>query len=461
MPSSEPTRAMPIPGPATRTGGTRSGPIGGAQPSRPRPTPAEECAFAGLRPYSVTSTKSICLEPPRRDEHAAAGSAARRARRRSVGAVESLRRRTAPSTRSGQSCMPSRTSPTARSTVRIRRRRSHRLPQARLLTSMGLRLRRVRGPVPRIPPSGLPSFSGRTWRWSPTISRCSMSGAGGASSWRFSPRRDRGARRGQRPRHDRAMQGSWPVGDAGRCQRSPGKRRGSDSRNGVLRPGDRAPARERSTAPTRRFVAKAQTRRPVHRRDGQSSQYSGAQDVLGRPTHQHPVFPEVALGLCAIAGFCPAYVFAPGHGILSWRNSSRRAMPLSRPRRHRPQRRRRQPEPVSASMPAMRVLTVVLPRTLPQARVLARSLRLHEPEWRLEVAIVGTPKSVAGDDLELVSVAEELEHGARSRFWPGTDRTSSSACWSRACLRGAPAPAQSPCSICRRPSGFSAGSSRS
>lgn len=30
-------------------------------------------------------------------------------------------------------------------------------------------------------------------------------------------------------------------------------------------------------------------------------------------THQHPVFPEVALGLCAIAGFCPAYVFAPGH----------------------------------------------------------------------------------------------------------------------------------------------------
>ena len=30
-------------------------------------------------------------------------------------------------------------------------------------------------------------------------------------------------------------------------------------------------------------------------------------------THQHPVFPEVALALCAIAGFCPAYVFAPGY----------------------------------------------------------------------------------------------------------------------------------------------------
>ena len=30
-------------------------------------------------------------------------------------------------------------------------------------------------------------------------------------------------------------------------------------------------------------------------------------------THQHPIFPEVALALCAIAGFCPGYVFAPGY----------------------------------------------------------------------------------------------------------------------------------------------------
>jgi SAM-dependent methyltransferase len=30
------------------------------------------------------------------------------------------------------------------------------------------------------------------------------------------------------------------------------------------------------------------------------------------PTHQHPLFPEVALALCAIAGFSSAYVFAPG-----------------------------------------------------------------------------------------------------------------------------------------------------
>ncbi len=29
-------------------------------------------------------------------------------------------------------------------------------------------------------------------------------------------------------------------------------------------------------------------------------------------THQHPIFPEVALALCAIAGFDTAYVFAPG-----------------------------------------------------------------------------------------------------------------------------------------------------
>jgi methyltransferase family protein len=30
------------------------------------------------------------------------------------------------------------------------------------------------------------------------------------------------------------------------------------------------------------------------------------------PTHQHPIFPEVALALCAIAGFACAYVFTPG-----------------------------------------------------------------------------------------------------------------------------------------------------
>ncbi len=31
------------------------------------------------------------------------------------------------------------------------------------------------------------------------------------------------------------------------------------------------------------------------------------------PTHKHPIFPEVALALCAIAGFAPAFVFAPGY----------------------------------------------------------------------------------------------------------------------------------------------------
>jgi 2-polyprenyl-3-methyl-5-hydroxy-6-metoxy-1,4-benzoquinol methylase len=30
-------------------------------------------------------------------------------------------------------------------------------------------------------------------------------------------------------------------------------------------------------------------------------------------THQHPIFPEVALAMCALAGFAPAYVFAPGY----------------------------------------------------------------------------------------------------------------------------------------------------
>jgi 2-polyprenyl-3-methyl-5-hydroxy-6-metoxy-1,4-benzoquinol methylase len=31
-------------------------------------------------------------------------------------------------------------------------------------------------------------------------------------------------------------------------------------------------------------------------------------------THRQPIFPEVALAMCAIAGFSPAYVFAPGYG---------------------------------------------------------------------------------------------------------------------------------------------------
>ncbi|HEY2282784.1 MAG TPA: methionine biosynthesis protein MetW [Solirubrobacteraceae bacterium] len=31
-------------------------------------------------------------------------------------------------------------------------------------------------------------------------------------------------------------------------------------------------------------------------------------------THQHPIFPEVALAICAIAGFRSGYVFAPGFG---------------------------------------------------------------------------------------------------------------------------------------------------
>ena len=31
------------------------------------------------------------------------------------------------------------------------------------------------------------------------------------------------------------------------------------------------------------------------------------------PTHKHPIFPEVALALFAIAGFAPAFLFAPGY----------------------------------------------------------------------------------------------------------------------------------------------------
>lgn len=58
----------------------------------------------------------------------------------------------------------------------------------------------------------------------------------------------------------------------------------------------------------------------------------------------------------------------------------------------------------------MRVLCVTFPGMLPHARVLADSLRQHEPEWRLEVAVVGSPPSrSSGEDLRLLSVAEELD----------------------------------------------------
>ncbi len=56
----------------------------------------------------------------------------------------------------------------------------------------------------------------------------------------------------------------------------------------------------------------------------------------------------------------------------------------------------------------MRVLSVATPDLLPQARVLARSLARHEPEWQLEVALVG-PRHEPDAELDLTFVQDELE----------------------------------------------------
>ena len=61
----------------------------------------------------------------------------------------------------------------------------------------------------------------------------------------------------------------------------------------------------------------------------------------------------------------------------------------------------------------MQVLTILTPETLPQARALARSLRRHEPDWSLDVLVVGRLDSAdyakASEELRLLSVAEVLD----------------------------------------------------
>lgn len=62
----------------------------------------------------------------------------------------------------------------------------------------------------------------------------------------------------------------------------------------------------------------------------------------------------------------------------------------------------------------MRVLCVTFPGMLPQARVLADSLRQHEPQWRLEVVVIGSPpRGSSWDDLRVLPVAEELDIDVR------------------------------------------------
>jgi Glycosyl transferases group 1 len=60
----------------------------------------------------------------------------------------------------------------------------------------------------------------------------------------------------------------------------------------------------------------------------------------------------------------------------------------------------------------MQALTLVTPETLPQARVLARSLERHEPDWPLDVLLLGRLDPATAEEfgeLRLVSVEELLE----------------------------------------------------
>jgi glycosyltransferase involved in cell wall biosynthesis len=59
----------------------------------------------------------------------------------------------------------------------------------------------------------------------------------------------------------------------------------------------------------------------------------------------------------------------------------------------------------------MRVVTLVGPADLPQARVLARSLREHAPAWSHELLLMGSERASArlGDAGELRSICEELD----------------------------------------------------
>src|ERR1700730_18901849 len=59
----------------------------------------------------------------------------------------------------------------------------------------------------------------------------------------------------------------------------------------------------------------------------------------------------------------------------------------------------------------MQVITLATPAMLPQARVLARSLRRHQPDWSHEVMLVGIDRAPpdAGDWPRMRSAADELD----------------------------------------------------
>jgi glycosyltransferase involved in cell wall biosynthesis len=62
-------------------------------------------------------------------------------------------------------------------------------------------------------------------------------------------------------------------------------------------------------------------------------------------------------------------------------------------------------------MPPVQVLTLATPATLPQTRVLARSLRAHQPDWPHEVVLIAPEgwTQAPGEQLRIRSAAEVLE----------------------------------------------------
>ena len=68
----------------------------------------------------------------------------------------------------------------------------------------------------------------------------------------------------------------------------------------------------------------------------------------------------------------------------------------------------------------MRVVSLATRATLPQARVLARSLARHEPDWPLQVVLVGHDAGVRADrePFELRHAEDELDVDVRELISP-------------------------------------------
>src|ERR1039458_6621155 len=201
-------------------------------------------------------------------------------------------------------------------------------------------------------------------------------------------------RRGQRCGHDRALPDARCRGDAGRRERESGEPGGWDRGHGLLRTAHRASALSRAPADARALTAQAAPRRPLHRGDAQPAPGVLVEDLLGR---SHPPAPDL-----------------PGGRARAVRDRGLRVglrlRPHVRQLRARPFRFSRLRgggrDAGERGRGLMRVVTLATLATMPQARVLGRSLARHQPDWPLDILLV------AGE--EVVSVAESEEPLVRS-----------------------------------------------